>query len=306
MNVNGTFQWIAPLVGALVLTACGDASPGTLGAPQQPVHVRDAADAKPAVRAGSVTTQLLFDDGELRIDPPPPGKPTLDEAEAIAYLRAGSLPGSYVDVSDVVVAYGRATLTLPVDTAGTDIRPARVPAFTSRPVWLLLHENGGHGCPAMPSTTAPSPSEQPTREPLPVELIAADGSDEGVAYNTAGTLCGTPVAAKAVVATYTLSVPWTQTNPQADGTATVTATPPECGVISGYVGPGEPESTIAVGATVLLARPPCQGDRQPGSYDALNRGAPLQHAPTGLVTGMYTDGNTKQFHYYDGTDRSVP
>jgi hypothetical protein len=297
-------SWVTAVAAAVVLAGCGTATSPTNSEGQEPIHVNDARDVKSAVAGARVTRPLLFDDGVLRIDRAPAGDPEVDEAQAIRYLRAAALPASYVEVSDVVVAYGRATLRGAVDLSDMTVRPAHSPEFSARPAWLLVHENGVHGCPAMqPGTDSPSPGV-PAREPLPVEVIAADGSGEAVAYSTAGTFCGTSVQPKARPASYTLSVPWTQADPQTDGTATVTATAPECGTISGYVGPGRPDTTVAVGATVLMVRSPCQGDGGPGGYDAPTRGVLLKHAPTGLVTGMYTDGRGEQFTYYDGTERS--
>lgn len=301
MHMATTGTWTALTIGVVVLTSCGTASRHQSSPPPEPIQVHDASDARPAVVGGRVTAELVFDGGSLRVDPPPAGSPDLDEAKAIAYLRAASLPGSYV-----VVAYGRASLTLPVDGTDMVVRPTRLPLFRARPAWLLLHEDGGHSCPAQgPSPGSPSPGV-PAREPLPVELIAADGSGEAVAYSTAGSFCGRPRAAHAVPASYMVSLPWTQGGAGTSGSTTITATPPDCGTVSGYVGPGQPDRTVAVGATVLLAKPPCQGGGQQASNDIPDGPRPLGHAPTGLVTAMYTDGQGTQFRYYDGTDRTAP
>jgi hypothetical protein len=62
---------------------------------------------------------------------------------------------------------------------------------------------------------------------------------------------------------------------------------------------------VAVGATILLAALPWLGGGQPSSSTVPADGGPLQHAPTGRVTGMYTDGLGSPFRYYDGTDRTA-
>ena len=304
MRMTATKRWVAAIFVAGLSASCGGGSGPSAIEPRSPIVVHDARDVKAAVVGGRLQTSVLFDDGALRVDPPAEGEPALSEAEAVRLLRAAALPESYVEVSDVVVGYGRATLTLPIDLSSMTVRPAHVPEFHGRPAWLLVHENGAHGCPALPG--GPASSAPTAREPLPVEVIAADGSGEGVTYSTAGTFCATPAQPTARPASYTLSVPWSQADPQTDGTATVTAVAPECGTISGYVGPGQPDTTVAVGATVLMVQAPCQGDGERGSYDAPNRGLPLRHAPTGMVTGMYTDGESKEFRYYDGAERSAP
>jgi hypothetical protein len=267
-----------------------------------PVSVHDAKDARAAVRASRVVRTLVFDGGILRITPATERHPR-GEAHAIALARSSSPAGTTTDVSEVVVGYGLASLTMSVTTQEQVVRPVHTPVFHDRPVWFLVHENGPHSCPAMP---APSSVGNGTRgrEPLPLELIAADGSGEGIAYRGSGSFCGFPTQSPvAQPALYSLSLPWHVAS-STSTSLTLAAKPPRCGTISTVTGPGWPDTTIGVSAEVVMAQGSCRGDEsRPVVVQRPRDGSVPKHAATGLVRGMMTESTG--FTFFDGASHTI-
>jgi hypothetical protein len=302
------------VVALLGIAACGSApttapgkAVGRAASEGAPVVVRDARDARVAVRGEHVVRPLVFDGGALRIDPAR-GHPRVSEQQAIRYVRAASLPGSAILVSDVVVALGIVTLTTPVTSQGMVVVGSRTPSFTGRPAWFVVYENSAHSCPAM-RAPAPSVPAHALREPLPVRLVAADGSGEGVTYAGAGAFCGgaaTPPTAHPSV--YDVSVPWHILNGAGGSLQLKVDHLPPCSAVSGASGPGWPDTSVAVGAEVVMAAGTCPPAASSVITVGKTRdGSEPRHAPTGLASGMLTDFDPAPgaFSYFDGARHVV-
>jgi hypothetical protein len=290
----GMGHHVRPLRGlstAVVLTAIAVACHGH-GAGRV-ATVRVATDGRRAVRDARLTRPLVFDGNALRLDVGR-GSPRVGEAHAIALFRAGSPPTTLVE--NVTVVYAAATLRLRVVIGDMTIRPRSVPTFVRRPVWAFIWSDGPHSCPAHAAVTPDS------SEPLHVELIAADGSDEGVTYDARGSRCGAaPVGPRASVAAYYLSLPWTVVSRDSSSVVLRYPTPPACSDTE-YIPTrvDKRNATIGVYAFALLARPPCD---RPGQVTTAARAVPsnvaLVHERTGLAVGR-TTGIDHTFRYFDG------
>lgn len=301
------------LAGTLLVAGCGastvDQGPRDVveGAKAQPapVVVRDAQDARAAVRGGRVVRPLLFDGGALRIDPAK-GRPPLSELDAIKLVRASSPPGSGIAVSDVVVALGIVSLATPVTAAGDVVVPSRLPAFRGRLGWFVVYENSAHSCPAMTASNAPATK---IREPLPVRLIAADGSGEGVTYGGAGSFCGfAPTVPSAHPSFYEVSVPWRVIGATSGSLSLEARDIPECAAMSGAAGPGWPDTSVVVGAEVAMVSGSCQTKQTSIITVAKTRdGSQPKHGATGLAAGMLTgfDPPPGTFTYFDGQTHTI-
>ena len=251
-----------------------------------------APDHRSGIRDARLMKPLVFDGGSLQLDVAQ-GTPRVDEAHAIALFRAGSPPMTFVE--RVTVVYVDATLRLPVETAGMVIRPRIAPKFDHRPAWAFLWSMGSHSCPAYGSGARSAPA------PEHVELIAADGSGEGVDYQTRGSECpGHITGPNAVVASYYVSLPLTSAPHPTATNALRIGPPPPCGdiglTLSGHT---RSHGNIGVYAFVLMARPPCSRPHQPtATQRPVPIGVPLIHDPTGLSVGRFT--SPEHFTYFDG------
>jgi hypothetical protein len=254
--------------------------------------MRAAADVRVAVRSARLTLPLSID-GALRLDPLA-APPRLDEAHAIALFRAGSSPVTVV--GDVTVVYAAATLHLAVSTNGLVIQPRVVPAFDHRAVWAFIWTDGPHGCPAIRALPA-----HPVPEPQRVLLIAADGTGDGVSYQTRGSFCDAPVTGpRANLASYYVSLPWSLASHTGSEVVLRYATPPRCGDIEySPITTTATSATLGVYALVLMAHPPCIVPTQPtNSSRSIPANAALTHNPTGLSEGRFT--SMGRFTYFDG------
>jgi hypothetical protein len=264
------------------------------------INVRVATDSRRAVRGAHLIRRLLFDGRTLQLDVAR-GASRVDEAHAIALFRAGSLPWTIVE--NVTVVYADATLRLPVETGGV-IRPRVIPAFQHRPVWAFIFSNGPHSCPAEPVTKTGAVA---LPEPQQVELIAADGSGEGVSYQTRGATCWGPIIApQAEVASYYVSLPWTASSITSAGGIARYHAPPACGDIE-YTPTSRTAAgtTFGVYASVLMARPPCKTPPQPTSTGLPGTaGVALVHDPTGLSRSRFTTP-AMHFTYFDGRSHTT-
>jgi len=158
------------------------------------------------------------------------------------------------EIGDVSVVYAFATLrlTLPDDRAFVN-RPRRLPMFHHRPAWVIISPMGPFfGCRAEVITNSSAPERQR------VELIAADGSGDGLLYRTGGSLCEQAVRPQVAVATYDVSLPWTVVSRTGSRIVIRYAAPPACGAQDGVNITSSPTSVMFdVEASVLLASPPC-------------------------------------------------
>jgi hypothetical protein len=280
---------VAALASAVLANGCHG------GGDKSAIAVRSAEDARAAVHDARVVRPLSFDGDALRIDVAR-GRPAMTEASAIARFRAGF--GGLVTA--VTVAYGSATLRTPVKSTGMVVRPRTAPVFRSRPVWAIVWSLGEHGC------TLEAGSDEPGPEPFDVELLADDGSGEGVDVQTRGSLCGAPaIGPRATVAGYELSVPWRPGPASAVPAVLNIGAVPACGVYEGRTVYGKSTAPVVrVQAYVLLAPPPCTRPAPPAVIprpgDADTR---LQHAPTGPVIGRETDRG--RLVYFDGQTHTL-
>jgi hypothetical protein len=234
----------------------------------------------------------VFDEGALRLDIAR-GASRVVEARAIALFRAGSLPTTLVE--NVTVVYAAATLRLRVVIGDMTIRPRSVPTFARRPVWAFIWSDGPHSCPAHAAVNPDSP------EPLHVELIAADGSGEGVTYDTRGSRCGAaPVGPRVNVAGYYVSLPWTEVSRGSSSVALRYPAAPACSDTEYVpVSVDKSNATVGVYAFALLARPPCDRPEQATTATrAVPSNVALVHERTGLAVGRTTEGDGA-FRYFD-------
>ena len=231
----------------------------------------------------------------------PEGHLGLTKITRSALFRAGSPPWSLVE--NVTVVYADATLRLPVETAGMVIQPRVIPAFQHRPAWAFIWSNGPHSCPL---ETAKSTRSVALPEPQHVELIAADGSGEGVSYQTRGSPCAGPITAPhAEIASYYVSLPWSTAPTTGSDVAVRYPVPPPCGDIEYTPSSGSADTeTFGVYAFVLMARPPCSTPRRHTStLRSFAARAVLLHDRTGLSLGRFTSpGN---FTYFDGVSHTT-
>jgi hypothetical protein len=265
--------------------------------------VATSSDAKAAVKDGRLTRTLLLDGGKLRLDPTS-DTPRLSEDRAVHLWAAGSMPGSFSEADEPVVVLARVTLQVPVTSPDLTVRPATMPRFVGRDAWVMLWRNGPHSCPALPVRTD-APTGGP--EPQPVEIIAADGSNDGVSYQTRGSFCEQPTQGPtATPATYQESLPWTLAK-NTPTTLTLAFTVPPCGQQTGLAGPNGQTFTMWVGATVAMGAGPCLGAK-PGPA-TLSIGRNTQNNPTHGATGLLVSRSSddyKNLTYFDGQTRSLP
>ena len=304
----------AAALGVVVLaavSACGSAgtSPGHATVPSSPprittsgppLAVATSSAAKAAVKDGRLTRTLLIDGGKLRLDPTS-ATPRLSEDRAVRLWATGVSPGGVSVADQAVVVLAKVTLNVPVSADGLALRPASMPTFAGRDAWVMLWQTGPHSCPMIRS---PGPGGL---EPQPIEIIAADGSDEGVSYETRGSFCAEPIRGpSASPATYQESLPWTMAS-STPTSLTLSFTVPACGFQTGLAGPNGSSYTVWVGATVVLGTGECIGAK-PGPATATVRrraGTNPTHGATGLLVGRSSDDFTK-LTYFDGQTRTLP
>jgi hypothetical protein len=242
----------------------------------------------------------LIDGGKLRLDPTP-DTPRLSEERAVRLWATGVSPGGVSEADQAVVVLAKVTLRVPVSSEGMGLRPASTPTFTARDAWVVLWQNGVHSCPAI---TSPGPGGP---EPQPVEIIAADGSGEGVSYSTRGSFCAEPISGPtATPAVYEQSLPWTVAS-STPTSVTIAFTVPACGFQTGLAGPNGSSYTVWVGATVVMGAGPCVGAK-PGPATATiyrRAGTEPTHGATGLLVSRSSEDFTK-LTYFDGRTRSLP
>jgi hypothetical protein len=290
------------------MTACGNAgtspeqaAPPTSAAP--PLTVAMSSDAKPAVSDGRLTRTLVIDGGKLRLDPTS-DLPRLSEDRAVRLWATGVSPGGVSVTEGAVVVLAKVTMTVPVTADGLALRPATMPTFNGRDAWVMLWQEGPHSCPALPV----HPTGPGGLEPQPVEIIAADGSTDGVSYKTRGPFCSGPIRGpSAMPAVYGESLPWTVKS-STPTSVTIAYTVPACAVQSGGLTTStRTSSTVWVGATVVMGAGPCPGAKPGPATSTVSRsaGADVTHGKTGLLIGR-SSGGFQHLTYFDGQTRTLP
>jgi hypothetical protein len=312
LHVRGTTALGVVLLAAV--TACGSSgtSPGHATAPSSPapittsgppLTVTTSSDARSAVEDARLNRTLVIDGGKLRLDPTS-DTPRVSEDRAVRLWATGLMPGSITDTEQAVVVLAKVTMQVPVSVAGMALRPATTPTFKGRDAWVMLWQPGPHSCPALPVRT-----DVPTggREPQPVEIIAADGSGEGVSYQTRGSFCAEPISGpSATPAVYAESLPWTVKG-STPTSMTIAYTVPACGLQTGVAGPNGSSYTVWVGATVMMGAGPCPGAKPGPATSTVGRrpGTNPTHGATGLLVGRSSEDFTK-LTYFDGRTRTLP
>jgi hypothetical protein len=305
-------QFLLCLATVGLLTGCRTTltAPSAASSPQLPVAVHSTDDVKNALADGRVTRTLVFDGGQLRLDPPGITHPELDESRAIALVRSGAPMGSASPVGLALVGLARASLT-----AHVTFPPAVTavpPQLAHRLVWMALTTYGAHSCPTTTSG-AMTASAAPQAEPLQLHLVAADGSGVGVTYATAGAFCGRPVAASAAPLAYHESLPWRMVSSDAR-TVTIAADVPPCALAQGSTSSGNvwsATSTVGIDAVVFMAPNGCRvtgpGSEHTATQTVYRTGSALPRPEaTGLnPTGMINYPSLRDFTYYDGTEHTI-
>ena len=296
---------------ALLSTAC-PSSP-----PPKAVPVTRARDVVPFIKDARLTKPVAFDGGKLRLDPIS-GSPKMSEQQALRrwLSAAGGMPGG------VVLVYTRATLRIPVAAdPNVGVKPRVVPVFKKRSAWAIFWYVGGpFSC---PTGLPPAKGQQrPSRTPIPrntpasqlIELLAADGSNEGIVYESGGRsgVCfQSVIAARAHPAWYVYSAPW-RVGASGNPRETVVASPPPCSALWVIDGPENPHDvwTYQILTKKLMVKPPCSTDKAILTIDYVRSRGPygspdlanVQHPPTGPTlytfeppTIKYFDGATREF-----------
>jgi len=270
--------------------ACSGSSKGA-------VSVRIATDTRAEIRDAHLSRPVLIDGGTLRLDPIS-GTARVSEAQALALFRAGSMP--FTQVENVMVVYAAATMRLAVNDKDSLPRPRVAPVFTHRAAWTFIWSE-------RPIFCGESPQTSPAPEAQSVELLAADGSGEGLTYQTRGSLCGNPVSPQVGIASYWVSLAWTVASRTGVNVVLRFATPPVCGDESYAPYTSSATSvTFRVYAEVLLAKPPCF---EPRPKTTIVRSAPttatLFHVKTGLTVSRSNATRNRDLTYYDGTTHTI-
>jgi len=167
--------------------------------------------------------------------------------------------------------------------------------FHHRPAWVIISPMAPFfGCREGDVTNSSAPERQR------VELIAADGSGDGLLYRTGGSLCEQAVRPQVAVATYDVSLPWTVVSRTGSRVVIRYAAPPACGAQDGVDITSSPTTVMFdVEASVLLASPPCTPLRPASTIvESAPPTATLLHPITGPVINS---GLT----YYDGTTHTI-
>lgn len=260
-----------------------------------PAYVHSAADLRQYVHDARIDRPVVFDSGLLRLDPPS-GSASIDESAAINLFRSTSVPLTYV--TGVVVFRADVTLQVPVEPV-TTIRMRSAAAFVHRLAWVVLWAPETIYCGLARSESPLLPPRQN------VALIAADGTDEGISYATAGSFCdrNVPTPHASVLGEYE-SVPWERVTLSAKRGLTIRFTVPACAVPSAFEGDGSTLAPVTVFAWRAMVSPPCAAAPQRTATETIAAPhEPLAHGPTGALHGIMTGPagrNPYGFTYYDG------
>ncbi|MHB8512550.1 MAG: hypothetical protein ACYDCC_10240 [Actinomycetota bacterium] len=258
------------------------------------IEVTSRSSIKQFVHNAMITQSLSFDHGGLRLDPPQ-HRAKISELDGMKYWQSAGSFG-YTIVGDVIVFRADVTLGIPVSPDGVGF-PSRLPHFKHRGAWVITWINSGGGsCPAIP--VGNEPSAAPVPQSIQFEIIADDGSAEGVTYATSGAdpgcFSGTSHEPRAAAAMYGLSLTWT-----ASPKGVIVEIPP-CGQMSGSGTTSDRTgSTMEIDGSVVMVQP-C-GPPQVSMQTGLNGNA--RHAPTGFKQSKFTSQG--RLDYYDGEEHSI-
>ena len=258
----------------------------------------------PLIKDARLIQSVSFDGGSLTLDPAPT-PPQITEQHALTLWEAAEGEGNGSPTSDAVVFLANATSTLPISRQVLTSKDASAPAFTHRPAWIFMWDFTPVSCIGLPGNT------QPARPPISMELIAADGTGEGIFYTTRGAVCpgpeGGPVA---TIAEYWVSLAWKVA--QVNGRiATIRIPLSHCGRegSSGAVLDHTSHYLLAYSERIYMQHAPCDGDMpsmnivEPTPPFGAASWGKVKHAPTGL-----TFARTSSKHgllYFDGVEHSV-
>jgi hypothetical protein len=279
----------------------------------------------PLITKARLTAAVAVDGGAVTVRPTS-GDPKLTEAKAVRIWAAGDTGGGAQQVSDPVVFLADATLTAPLERSPDSVapRPRVDPRFVHRQAWVFMWNTSKSvsfgGCPYY--TLKPGATTTPVVPDAigQVELLAADGSQEGVTYQRASPWCGQIHPPSAEIAAYALSVPWTYAA-TANGQSVAQVALPPCALLGGAsTSSDHAVATTSVWVDVMMVRSPCTGG-DPGSAVQLSgqpgplRGPPQPtgepgHGATGLLLGRVTslggDGSGAwSLTYFDGRNHTI-
>ena len=293
------------IIGAAMLVAYGIPEHQPRGDEAGLPTLRVPTDVRADIHDARLDRSVLIDAGTLRLDPTS-ARSKVSEPEAIRLFRAGAMPfGS--TVRNVNVVYADVTLRLAVHDDVRVPHPRLPPVFVHRPAWVVIWQDGGiFHCPGY---RKPNVAEPPSQH---VELLAADGTGEGVEYTTFGNgPCGGTTPRTAVTAGYWVSLPWTVASRVGTRVVLRHPTTPACattGMVPVFANPSG--KTFGVYVDILMARPPCIHTR-PSSTTVTSAATTdqLRHFPTGIFLGLSTRDPDQRtpirsqpvFTYFDGT-----
>ena len=303
----------ALLLALLFLTACPSShpksspersSPSRSSSPpsSSPFTISKSSQARPYIKNARLTHFLFLTVSGIRLDPPAE-RPKLTEARAVALWESASGFGDPLVTADAMVFLARATVPRTSDLI-TNIHHSAA-TFSNRLSWVFLWTNEIRSCPRT-STFGYTPSPPPPPKQTPsVEVIAADGSGEGLTVSPEQTQCTLTPEGSAVPASYHLSIPWKLVDVKGNFGVVQATTPSLCSYL-GSTGGGSLGSRFAVDVVMLMVQGPCTVKYPKDARDVsakVELFGPEIHAPTGLVLGRATSRFT--LLYYDGQTHSV-
>ena len=282
---------------ALALAACGTSSvvTGTASPRTSTVTTEAQTRAEPAtapdpssVVDGRFVRPVELDGGTLLVDPPGAGAaPTVSETDAADAIWASS---TFSGHRAGVIGFGVVTISLAPSGPGA-------PAVTAMPAWVGFGVATAYSCPAE-SVPSGVPSTLPA---LPTDGYAAVVLGEGdvplLAYTARSSICGSAPTGPSYGPTDEVqSVPWTAVGALHDGSLTVRAEIPGCGVFQGASSGGTRTTwTISILALVPRTDAGCTGSSvtetlstgpvgDPGAPPpVVSSGTAITHAALGLV-----------------------
>ena len=282
------------LASLVVVTFAASACPKT-----GPRAVAIGQDVRPFIKNARLTRTVLFDSGALRLDVDKTA-PKMPEEEAVKLWASQGAGGGVEPSAHMYVFRAAATVKSSTTKVPDSVLTGAVPTFNRRPAWVFIWDTAGlaRECGA---GAIPTPTGGPMNPSQNIDLIATDGSREGVSYSTRGVDgCGREVgpASGAALAAYVESVPWTIVSEDRRGVV-IEATVPPCGLVSSTVITHPAGAfTVEVDAIIPLTRNSCAGiHRERQRIDGAKKDSTF-HAPTGLLVG-------RAGTYFDGKEHRI-
>lgn len=239
------------------------------------------SDPEAAINDARFTRTLVLDDGALRVEPAPPGRPMTSEQEAVTTFRSSGSGR----VRNVLLGYGLVTVL-----HGKPVAPLG-PAFDHRPGWVVFYD-GSYLCPA--------PLHVIRRQIFVLADSALEAADyiERKLYSGCERPNTGPVGPYIRVADRTVSIPFREVRRTAK-IVTVRYEIPACWKFAG----ARTFPIVQVRATrpMALVRCPLGPTFEELEVQTPPNGEPLVHGPLGPIPGLLVRiGDPGYFEYSRG------